>query len=597
MGKSLLTLIFFSIASASFAEVVRLEFAQSSAHNRPTQYTALSEADFTKQQSFWIKVIIESVNDRQAVVKAGNWYMQNVSFYDEQKILGTGNYVTVHLKAGINVLYLFYVFKDDKDKNNISITVTSLLAFNEEVTNMKVWQFSFASIVGLLFLLSIAYSLIIRNADRIYTHYALYLCTILIFFTYQYGILGNAIPVVQQIPPTFFWIFSDFITITYLYFSQSFLNMQKSYPYLHRLFDFGKYLVFSMLILEIISYIIGIDLLHSIWFKGPIFLFEVIVFPIIFYRIYQQKTMLSWLFLISAFILGLANLAGQMASTFKVVSLTNYFIQGALLIDAFLFSIGIGIRFGINIREKSKIQNDLIRQLKINEKVQEQNASVLELKVKERTLALDKRNYENEILIKEIHHRVKNNLQIVTSLLNLSEKKIRHEEAKKYFRESANRINAMGLIHGLLYQHEDYANIHLEKYVNELSQMLLKSFHSSYPKSLAKLNITLLSIDMNRAIDVGLIINELVTNSFKHGHFKKTHPIIEINLHQIETVLKLTVKDNGALLAKNTIHEDASFGIRMVESLAKKWDGSVTITSHEGFEVAVSLSLASVYQT
>jgi two-component sensor histidine kinase len=533
-------------------------------------------------------ITISSDVDQHKILKAGNWYMQQVSFYDVAgNVIYVGNNVEVALLKGSNTFYLYYPFVDDKDSNGLTVSVISVHDFNTEYFDMRTNQVFFAAAVGMLLLLSFMYSIFIRSKDKIYIHYALYLFAILVFFTYQYGILGDAFSLVKQVPPAWFWIFSDFISITYLYFSQSFLDMKKKDPLLHRVFNFGIYLVSTMVVIETISYLFEIDALHSVWFKEPVIAFQIIIFPFIFYRVYKQKTILGWLFLASLIIVSVASMAGQVASTFKSVSSTNFILQSATLIDAFIFSIGIAIRFGISNKEKQQIQNDLISQLKINEKIQEQNAAQLETKVIERTEALNKRNRDNELLIKEIHHRVKNNLQVVSSLLNIAERKISDENAKQPFRDSANRINSMGLIHSFLYQNENFSDIDLKKYIQQLTDLLADSFRTKYPRIQILLEVGPVKLDMDSAIEIGLIINELVTNSLKHGVYENDKPVINLSMQPEGSKLNLQVKDNGLSEGNQKINFETSFGMRMIAALTKKLNGTMNIQQTNGFEVAI----------
>jgi two-component sensor histidine kinase len=587
-ARTLFLLLSLSFTITVQAQKIQLQFSKGTKDDIPTSFKQLSPSDLSKHISFWVQVTISSDIDQHKILKAGNWYMQQVSFYDGAgKPLYVGNNFEVSLLKGNNTFYLYFPFVDDKDSNGLTVLVSSIRDFNTEYFAMRTNQIFFAASVGMLFLLSFMYSIFIRSSDRIYIHYALYLFAILVFFTYQYGILGDVLYVVKRVPPAWFWIFSDFISITYLYFSQSFLDMKKKDPLLHRVFNFGIYLVSTMVVIETISYLFEIDALHSVWFKGPVIAFQIIIFPFIFYRVYKQKTILGWLFLASLIIVSIASMAGQVASTFKSVSSTNFILQSATLIDAFIFSIGIAIRFGISNKEKQQIQNDLISQLKINEKIQEQNAAQLETKVIERTEALNKRNRDNELLIKEIHHRVKNNLQVVSSLLNIAERKISDENAKQPFRDSANRINSMGLIHSFLYQNENFSEIDLENYIRQLTDLLADSFRAKYPNIQIVLDVGPVNLNRDSAIEMGLIINELVTNSLKHGVYANDKPVIKLSMQQEESKLNLRVKDNGLTNGNQNINVEASFGMRMISALAKKLNGTMSIQQENGFEVRI----------
>ncbi|MFZ1809182.1 MAG: histidine kinase dimerization/phosphoacceptor domain -containing protein [Cyclobacteriaceae bacterium] len=581
--------IIFLIVSSFYgsAQSIQLQFGQGDQHIIPSNFIHFTPQLINQKKSFWIKVTIDSQSDKEAVLKAGNWYMQKISFFDKFKEgFFTGNHTEVKLVKGSNIFYLFYPFADDKDGNGVTIEFSEPANFNKEMLKTQSFQLIFASIVLFLFLLSATYSIVLRWEDRIYTHYALYLFTIAIFFTYQYGILGQIFPIIRRIPPAYFWIFSDFITLTFIYFAQSFLNLPKADPFLYKLYEAGKYILGSMVVIETVSYALGIDVLHSLWYKTPIFAFEIVIFPIIFYRVYKLKTTLSWLFLVSSIILAAANLGGQTVSTLKEVDSFNFIIQTGMLIDVFIFSVGIGIRMGIIAKEKQVFQGEFVNQLKINTAILERQASELELKVAERTIDLNKRNQENELLVREIHHRVKNNLQVITSLLNISERKIKGEAAKEPFRDSVNRINSMGLIHSYLYQNEDISDIDIRKYITQLSTMVIDTFRNKYPQVELQVETGSVKLDIDHAIEIGLIINELITNSLKHGVYNGSQPALRIIMTNNTDKLVLTVSDNGQGISSE-INTSSSFGLRMISSLVKKMNGDVSIRHEKGFEVKI----------
>ncbi len=145
----------------------------------------------------------------------------------------------------------------------------------------------------------------------------------------------------------------------------------------------------------------------------------------------------------------------------------------------------------------------------------------------------------------------------------------------------------VGLIHSLLYQNEDYSNINLKKYVDELTRMLLESFRSKYPQARVDLNVGPVKLDMDRAIEIGLIINELVTNSLKHGVYVDGKPVIKLSMQQGGDKLNLLVKDNGLSNGNQKINVEASFGMRMISALARKLNGTMNIQQENGFEVTI----------
>jgi two-component sensor histidine kinase/prenyltransferase beta subunit len=179
---------------------------------------------------------------------------------------------------------------------------------------------------------------------------------------------------------------------------------------------------------------------------------------------------------------------------------------------------------------------------------------------------------EKELLLKEIHHRVKNNLQIISSLLYLQSNRISDNEVVMALRESEQRIRSMALIHEALYKSDDLARIDFEKYINDLAGYLVSSFGVSTDRVILKVDIKekLLGIDV--AIPCGLIVNELVSNSLKHAFRDDRSGEIEVCLKAIDDeVLELSVSDDGIGLPHDfNLSQNDTLGLRLVSSLAEK---------------------------
>jgi two-component sensor histidine kinase len=190
---------------------------------------------------------------------------------------------------------------------------------------------------------------------------------------------------------------------------------------------------------------------------------------------------------------------------------------------------------------------------------------------------------EKEFLLKEIHHRVKNNLQIVISLLNTQSKFLNNEEAIAAISESRHRMQAMSLIHQKLYQSENVAFVAMPDYIRELIEYLRNSSISGN-RIRFELNIDPIDLDISQAIPVGLILNEAVTNCIKHAFNDQSDSMIKIEMKKREKDdIYLEVADNGkGLSAEQNNTFSQSMGMRLIHGLIEQLGGKLTIRNDNG---------------
>lgn len=190
---------------------------------------------------------------------------------------------------------------------------------------------------------------------------------------------------------------------------------------------------------------------------------------------------------------------------------------------------------------------------------------------------------EKEVLLKEIHHRVKNNLQIISSLLNLQQNSIEGEESLVVFKESQNRIKSMALIHEKLYQSEDLTKIDFPEYIRSLVYHLFKSYAVDYSVIRSVINVEDILFDIDISIPCGLIINELVSNSLKYAFPDGKKGEIEIDLHLEGEKNVLRISDNGIGLPKDlNIQNSDTLGLRLVNILVDQIDGELSLDNTNG---------------
>ncbi|MEJ8757940.1 two-component regulator propeller domain-containing protein [Pontibacter sp. H259] len=208
--------------------------------------------------------------------------------------------------------------------------------------------------------------------------------------------------------------------------------------------------------------------------------------------------------------------------------------------------------------------------------------SLLEMRVNHRTRMLERKHREKELLLQEVHHRVKNNLQIVISLLNLQARHVKDPEAQEVMQAIRSRVRSMALLHERLYRHDDLEQIDLESYFNEICESLYLAYGISEERISLHLNIPPIKVDLDSAITLGLIVNELISNALKYAFPGEAAGKLGIDLKQLTaTEFELIVWDNG-VGSPEPGNQQQSFGLQLVSSLSKKLNGRLDIKNING---------------
>jgi PAS domain S-box-containing protein len=191
---------------------------------------------------------------------------------------------------------------------------------------------------------------------------------------------------------------------------------------------------------------------------------------------------------------------------------------------------------------------------------------------------------EKEVLLREIHHRVKNNLQIISSLLDLQSSHILDKETLQVLRESQNRVRSMALIHEMLYQAEGFARIDFAAYVDRVGHHLFNSFDLRGRSIKLNVEISPIKFNLDTAMTCGLILNELISNCLKHAFPQKQVGQIRVAVQtDLPDQYQLIVQDNGVgLPGTEALQQSATIGLKLVETLVSKLKGKLTIDRHEG---------------
>jgi|688.fasta_scaffold111709_2 two-component sensor histidine kinase len=225
--------------------------------------------------------------------------------------------------------------------------------------------------------------------------------------------------------------------------------------------------------------------------------------------------------------------------------------------------------------------------------LQEMQRTLLELqfkKVEESRLHLEQALKDKEILLAEVYHRVKNNLAVISSMINLQMNLVDLEETRQAFLDCKNRINSMALIHQKFYQGNDFTHIDMKGYITELIDQIKYSYNIGAEVEIIA-DIERVPMDIKRAIPCGIILNELLSNSFKHAFKDGDHHLISVTVKAGEYgIIKVRVSDNGPGFSHDEkMNNIKSLGLVLIQSLADQLDASYRFMNLNGtvFELEI----------
>jgi two-component sensor histidine kinase len=240
----------------------------------------------------------------------------------------------------------------------------------------------------------------------------------------------------------------------------------------------------------------------------------------------------------------------------------------------------------------------------------------LEMRIQERTAELTRANtdlhaeviqrqhteaqlttalHQKDVLFREVHHRVKNNLQIISSLLSLQSRYISDPQTLQTFNDTRNRIRAMALIHGVLDQANDFARVDFARYLQQLTTHLCHSYGVNAQAMAMHTHAQDIWLKTDVAVACGLIVHELVSNALKHGFPDGREGAIQVSMDHLNRQYRLTVTDNGiGLPAALNLHTPTSLGFKLVLALANQLCGHIEVESHGGTRVRITFADDSV---
>lgn len=253
-------------------------------------------------------------------------------------------------------------------------------------------------------------------------------------------------------------------------------------------------------------------------------------------------------------------------SLFKSEVLTPEMQTKMFGFNLFFSSLAVGFFIYLTVK------NNLNLSALYNQRIAEKEAAEKIIKQ-----ALD----EKDVLMTELHHRVKNNLAVIAGLFSLKLDSIENEDARNVLMESRNRVRSMALIHNRLYKSSNFADVNFEQYVNELIHEIQLSYPAISNSVAINLNIDNINVNVNTAIPCGLILNELLTNCYKHAFKGRTSGAIHVWFTKSNHHMTLIVKDNGVGLPPD-YEKKESLGLTVIQSLSEQLEGNHKFSNDNG---------------
>lgn len=531
----------------------------------------------------WIKFTLKNDKDKtlHKIIEYANPLTTHVEFYDtsSNEIVHDGLYQIKKDRKTINPIFKIELRPNEtktyyiKASSYITTLIIKLNVWDQESFYNKELghQFYLALFFGAMAILAI-YNLFIFlfSRDISYLFYVLYIVGVIyhqllytgVFYVYMLpdGIIDSIINLssLASITPIFFLAL----------FSKYFLKTQQ-YPKLQKILT---------VLLIATPIVILVPILTNYWsgfrnfmsFILVFFLFVLTVYAAIHKNRQAYFILAGWIIIFSAMILML------LASTgiFNIYAYSPYFIEIAFIAEAVIFSIALSDKINSLQKEKNNANQELIVQKKTeNER--------LEIQVQEKTKDLNTSLDEKTLLLQEVNHRVKNNMQMIVSLIRLQSNDINDTKMKNIFLTTQNRLNAMSQLHELLYQKDDVSYVNAYEYFTTL----IEGLEETYTDDITIKYAIDADLQTEQAISSGIILNELVTNSLKYA-FKNDDGIISISLSKNNDEYTLTVKDNGSGYEDDVIAK--SFGLILVDTLvSSKLRGKIINNTKNGVETII----------
>lgn len=534
---------------------------------------------FVPHATLWIKFTLQNKTAKplKKIIEYSDAITEELYFYDGNKILKDGMWHIPHNRTSIYPSFTIILKPHEKRTyymqahSNISTLIAKLSLFstNEFIKHdyeRKSYLFVFFAILFTLLLYNMM--LLIFTKDKAYLYYILYIFSVIFFQANYLGVaqlyfFSNTI---ASLVAKGSLLYISFMIISIILFTREFLNT-KNFPKLDKTMLSYLYFAPPIAILGFNNYLFNMNIVILFVPLGILVAFSG------FYALYKgvkqaKYYVIGWSFVIVSLIL--TNL--RTMGLFNFEHYFAYFNELAFALEALLFSIALAHRIKIANDAKNKSDAKLIKfQNEQNEKLEH----LVHEKTKHLSIALE----EKELLYRELNHRVKNNLQMILSLIKLQISQTKNNVTTAELEVTKNRINSISKLYESLYLQQEDTHHSTSKYFKQIVENLKQNSPSNV-QVVYNINFNL---SLDNTVYCGLILNELVTNSFKHAF--KQNGIIEISLFKKVDTIYFIIQDNGIGFVQS---KHNSLGLVIVDTLVQKQLlGECKIESDNGTKVTI----------
>ena len=500
------------------------------------QFTHTTSNKFTlgrSKGSFWFKIKIKNISEKENFV-----FTVNESFYEifelyEEKKHTTGLRQKIQDREIKSNKLAFNLHIPKNQSKTIYIKLKAHFAYFGEFILYEKESFYLNNYLGInsffiflfgtltiIFLFN--FFLFLKLKESIYFYYSSYILFLYVYLLNMSGLLAyfDLAHYLYKIQFT-----GTFATGFFILFSLQFLETKKYLPKIDLIMKIFAGISFIFATLYIFSF--------QPWAKvtatsNSIFLIILVIVALIITFKDRSKS-IYYLFAMSLYLISFYFFATMVEGNFEHNHYTRYGFYYMVFVEVSIFALILSNRYNELKDETIKAQNTLI-------KMKSENETILENKISQRTKKISSLLDEKELLLKELHHRIKNNFHMIIGILHFESKKENNKNTKNLI----NRIKSMSTIHEYLYNSKNITKIDTKEYLNEIIQ----NISSSYPNVKINSQIDKISIDFDSAISLGVIINEVFTNTIKHNKIDENFNV-KIKLMKNENDISLNIEDTG----------------------------------------------------